>query len=39
MGNEKREAQKKNREKAIRKAKAAKSIKWILIVAALMAII
>ena len=39
MGNEKREAQKKNREKAIRKAKAAKSIKWIIIVAALMVIL
>lgn len=39
MGNEKREAQKKNREKAIRKAQAVKSIKWIVISLMIVAVL
>ena len=39
MSNEKREAQKKNRELAIRKAQAAKSIKWIIISVILLLIV
>ena len=39
MSNEKREAQKRNRENAIRKAKAVKSIKWIVISLMILAIL
>ena len=39
MSNEKREAQKRNRENAIRKAKAVKSIKWIVISLMILAVL
>ncbi len=39
MSSDKREAQKKNREKAIRKAKATKSIKWIVISFMILAVL
>ena len=39
MSSDKREAQKKNREKAIQKAKTAKTVKWIVIVVVIAAVL
>ena len=39
MSSDKREAQKKNREKAIQKAKTTKTIKWIVIIAMILAVL
>ena len=39
MSSDKREAQKKNREKAIQKAKTTKTIKWIVIIVVIAAVL